>query len=355
LCIKWSVWSKCSISTVRELNPEHLTVEKQPIVWETERRQVIEEIQPVVYKETIVPTLIKETKPVYQKVVEGTTYQSEVMAPRTINISQNNTELNRAELSRAPVMQSTHSHIDLPVQYVERPATVHEEIRQEYVEEIQPIINVEKFRTEVIQKTQPLTDKEVRSVMVQERTLPREIMPEVVNRSVQFPTAMEYNTVRDLGSQNVVVEKAAIYNETERRQVIEEIQPVIYKETIVPTLIRETKPIYQRVIEPTTYVQQTLAPMPLSSSGYHVQPGTNAPFNAQTNPQFQQSLTNSGNTAFGPNAPFNAQTNPQFQQSLTNSGNTAFGQSGLNRSGVMEEKTTQTTSTTTANQPLPPL
>jgi len=47
------------------------TVENAPIVHETIIHKVIEEVQPVIYKEVDRPVLIKETLPIYEKIVEA--------------------------------------------------------------------------------------------------------------------------------------------------------------------------------------------------------------------------------------------------------------------------------------------
>jgi hypothetical protein len=318
------------VNTVRELNTQSIVVEKPAIYNEIDKLQIVEEIQPVIYKETVVPTLIRETKPVYQKVVEGTTYQSELLAPRTINVSQDNTQLNREAALNAPVLQSSNVHLDLPVQIIEKPAAIHEEIRREQVEEIQPIINVEKFKIEIIQKKQPLLDKEVRPVFVEQRTLASQILPEVVMRTVQAPMTREVSTVRELNTESVIVEKAAIINEVEKRQVIEEIQPIIYKETIVPTLIRETKPVYQKVVEATTYVHQTLPPMAFNQSRY---------YSANSNDGLNNSALNSGlnngsnNSGWNNNGLDNSGFNSGLNSGLNSDLNSGFNSNGLNNSG----------------------
>jgi hypothetical protein len=357
------------VSTVRELNTEAIVIEKPAIINEVEKRQIIEEIQTVIYKETVVPTLIRETKPVYQKVVEGTTYQSELLASKTINVSEDNTELNRTTASRAPLIESTNLHVDLPVQVIEKPAAIHEEIRREQVEEIQPVINIEKFKTEVIQKTQPLFDKEVRAVAVEQRTLASETLPEVIVPSVQVPVAREVSTVRELNTEAIIVEKPAIINEVEKRQVIEEIQPVIYKETVIPTLIRETKPVYQKVVEATTYVQETLPPMPLNQSRFYAPDSSNVPLTSvPTIPSvipIQQSalflekdvIRTTSSTSGAPFLPSIPLSNaPLYNNNLNaNIGLNNFGiNTGLRQPGLVEEKVVTTTSTTT-NSPYQPL
>jgi len=248
-------------STTRVLDTRAVVLEKPAIINEVEKRQVIEEIQPVIYKETIVPTVIQETKPMYQKVVEGAVYTQETMATRGVRSE----EEMRLEAQRNAYQPSTQvvapvkTQMMLPTQVVEKPVAVHEEIRKELIEEIQPVVQVEKLHTEVHQITAPLYDKEIKPVMIEKRTLNTEILPEVQVQGKGFRSVDDVSTTTMLPTSSVVVEKPAIFNEVERTQVIEEVQPVIYMETIVPTVIQETKPMYQKVVEGTVYTQETMA------------------------------------------------------------------------------------------------
>jgi hypothetical protein len=49
-------------STTNELPQTHKVYTKEPIVHEHVRKEVVEEIQPVIYKETIQPEIIKTTQ-----------------------------------------------------------------------------------------------------------------------------------------------------------------------------------------------------------------------------------------------------------------------------------------------------
>jgi len=157
----------------------------------------------------------------------------------------------------------------LPTQIVEKPVAVHENIRKETIEEVQPVINVEKLKTEVHQITAPLYDKEVKPVNIERRMLAQEILPEVLVEGRGVRAVEDHSTTRFLDTKSVLVEKAPIVTEVEKRQVIEEIQPVIYKETVVPTVIRETKPVYQKIVEGPVYSHQTLPAQSLQGSNYH--------------------------------------------------------------------------------------
>jgi len=172
------------------------------------------------------------------------------------------------QFERLNVGTKNYTQVVLPTKIIEKPAAIHEEIRREQVEEIQPIVNVEKIKTEVHQVTQPLIDREVRAVGVQERMLPTQVLPQINQPTVALRSAEDVSTVSYRQDTNLVVEKPAMYMETQKKQIIEEIQPVIYKETIVPTLIKETKPIYQTIVEGTTYVHEVLPAVQLKTSNW---------------------------------------------------------------------------------------
>jgi len=147
--------------------------------------------------------------------------------------------------------------VSLPVQHLERGAVIHEDIRNETVEEIQPIVNVEKYKTEIHQVTQPLIDREIRPIAFEQARLAPQVLPEVHIDSRSVPYASDHSTVQREAA-SMTVERPALFFETDRTQVIEEIQPVIYKETIVPHIIQETKPIYQKIVEGPVFVQETM-------------------------------------------------------------------------------------------------
>jgi len=254
------------LSTTRFLDTAKIVVEKPALVTEIEKMQIIEEIQPVIYKETIVPTVIQETKPIYQKVVEGTVFTQETLAAKEV---ANRSVIHEAYVPSNVVVAPVRESVMLPTQFVEKPTAVHEEIRRETIEEITPVVNVEKIKTEVHQITAPLFDKEIKPVLYEKKTLATEILPEVMIEGRGVRAVEDYSTTRYLDTKTTFVEKAAIINEVERTQIIEEIQPVVYKETIVPTVIRETKPVYQKIVEGTVYTHQTLAPRSLHETNFH--------------------------------------------------------------------------------------
>jgi hypothetical protein len=59
-------------------------VNKAPIVYETERRKILEEVQPIVYKQVVQPVIIRETKPIYEKIIEAPVIIREVREARFV-------------------------------------------------------------------------------------------------------------------------------------------------------------------------------------------------------------------------------------------------------------------------------
>lgn len=116
----------------------------------------------------------------FQKIVEGTVYSHETLASKSVR-SEEEMRLEAERNAYRPtteVIAPVRAEVMLPVQTVEKAAAVHETIHKELVEEIQPIVNVEKFQTEVHQVTQPLFDREVRPVLIEKKVMATEILPE---------------------------------------------------------------------------------------------------------------------------------------------------------------------------------
>jgi len=253
------------VSTTKYLDTTTVVVEKPAQFHEVERRQIIEEIQPVIYKETVVPSVIQETKPVYQKIVEGPVYTQQTLPAQGVATPS---VIAPAYVPDNTPRAAVNERVMLPTQVVEKPVAIHETIQKEVIEEIQPVVNVEKLKTEVHQITVPLFDKEVRAVDIQKRTLNTEVLPEVLVEGRGVRAIDDVSSVNYQATNTVVIEKPAQFIEVERTQIIEEIQPVIYKETVVPHVIKETKPVYQKIVEGPVYTQQTLPAQSLHGSGY---------------------------------------------------------------------------------------
>jgi len=94
-------------SSVEYAPMERDTITKPPVVIETIRKHIREEIQPVIYRETYEPHVIQETLPIYEKVVEQ---------PILSRVSQE--PIVQQVQSQPRATEFVHKHGD----YVQRPA-----------------------------------------------------------------------------------------------------------------------------------------------------------------------------------------------------------------------------------------
>lgn len=155
--------------------------------------------------------------------------------------------------------ESVRSVEVLPVEVIEKPVVIHESIRQEQVEEIQTVVRVEREKTEIRQITQPLVDKEVMPLQIEERVLPVEVLPVIVEKTVTVPEVVDHSTREFDSTRRQVVEKAPIIQETDKWRIIEEVQPVIYREIVVPHIIRTSRPSREVIVEAPIFAEQVLS------------------------------------------------------------------------------------------------
>jgi len=145
----------------------------------------------------------------------------------------------------------------------ERGPVVKEHIQPKEIEEIQPVIHREREKTEIIEVTKPIIEREVLPTTISEKTLPAETRPTIFHEeSEQFKQRYKHATEKYKASVEVaptereVIEKPPIVKEHVVRKVIEEIQPVIYREITEPHITREVKPIYEKVVDEPTLVEK---------------------------------------------------------------------------------------------------
>jgi hypothetical protein len=216
---------------------------KAPIVHETVHKKVIEEIQPVVHKETIAPHVIKETQPIRERRVEAPVLVKEDFDTKT----------DLEELKKSGVKVESYT----------QKAITEETVKPIQRTEIQPVIKLEREQTEVHEVIQPISQKEVLPTTIEERELPT-IEKEVKESQEDFKRQYEqlvqqYQSkveVQEVEQQRIV--NAPIVHETVHKTIVEEIQPVIHRETIVPHVVKERFTIHEKLVEAPKLVTQVL-------------------------------------------------------------------------------------------------
>jgi len=144
------------------------------------------------------------------------------------------------------------------VQVVEKNVVVHEHIHPVEKEEIQPVIYREREQMEVKQITQQLHETQIQPTLVQQRELAAEVRAPIIERGAPIQENTVFATTdRDVTMRSVQV-NAPIVNETIKRTVIEEVQPVLERDVFVPTIVQQTQPIYEKVVEAPHVYRETL-------------------------------------------------------------------------------------------------
>jgi hypothetical protein len=89
-----------------ELSAQKMRVQTAPVVIETEKKKIIEEVTPVVHREVVEPHLTKLTLPIYEKIVEGDVYVSEIRPAQVMAV----------ESFAAPIQTTQLVQQNVPVQ-----------------------------------------------------------------------------------------------------------------------------------------------------------------------------------------------------------------------------------------------
>jgi hypothetical protein len=143
------------------------------------------------------------------------------------------------------------------IQVVEKGVVVHEHIHALEKEEIQPVIHREREQLEVKQITQQLHETQIQPTLVQHRELAPEVRAPIVERGI-IEENVHFSTVdRDATMRSVQVNQP-ILEETVKKTVIEEIQPVLERDVFVPTIVQQTQNIYEKVVEAPTVYREVL-------------------------------------------------------------------------------------------------
>jgi len=144
----------------------------------------------------------------------------------------------------------------------EKPTIVRETILPEERIEIQPVVHRERDQLEVHEVVQPMKERDILPTKMVHATLPAETRAPLIENDVAFKTQYReastkfVPTTQTAAVRSETIQKAPIIEEHVNRKIVEEIQPVLYKETIVPVVVHETQPIYEKVVEAPTIVTE---------------------------------------------------------------------------------------------------
>lgn len=173
-----------------------------------------------------------------------------------------------------PISEQTQTRVvSAPVQTerVAKPTVVHEHIIPIQKEEIQPVIYREREQLDVKQVTERLHETKIQPTVIENRNLAPEVRADVVMRGAPITPNLVAPSSQIEQTRSSTVVHAPIVQETIKRTVIEEVQPVLEREVIAPTIIKEVKPIYEKIVEAPRVFRETLPVRELGVSGAQTQ------------------------------------------------------------------------------------
>jgi hypothetical protein len=230
----------------------------------------------------------------YQTGGLGTNYQSGGLGTSGLSSSYGSTGMTAPGIRTSGSLSGTWVQPAIVTEHIEKPVIVKEKILPQEKIEVQPIIHREREQLEVHEVIQPMHEKDIAPTLVKHATLPAQVRPDIRESDAQFQSKYKEATTRyipEIQTQPVAREffnKAPIVEEHISKKIVEEVQPVLYKETVTPVLIEETQPIYERVVEAPTIFEEIRQPVDL---GTKVQPLTGQMENLTLNQQpLQQPL-----------------------------------------------------------------
>lgn len=145
---------------------------------------------------------------------------------------------------------------------IQRPEVVQEFIKPVETEVVQPVVHRERVQTEVKQVTQPIYEKDVLPTTSETKVLPAQYTETVVpSAPIPAVTTLPSSTTIVGDTEKRVLYKEPVVQETIKHQLVEEVQPVIYREVEQHHVIQTEQPVYERVVEAPRVISEQRNPI----------------------------------------------------------------------------------------------
>eukprot|EP01117_Protostelium_nocturnum_P002569 TRINITY_DN1330_c0_g1_i2.p1 TRINITY_DN1330_c0_g1~~TRINITY_DN1330_c0_g1_i2.p1 ORF type:complete len:276 (+),score=79.22 TRINITY_DN1330_c0_g1_i2:151-978(+) len=145
-------------------------------------------------------------------------------------------------------------------QHIEKPMVIKDHIHEIQQEQIQPIIHRERQQFEVKQITQPLKQIEIQPTkIVQSNNLEPEYRQTMLQKGGLIAENEHFSSSKMAEGIEQTFVLAPLVNEKIQRTVIEEITQVLHKDVIAPTVINETLPIHEKLVDAPIYHQYEIS------------------------------------------------------------------------------------------------
>jgi hypothetical protein len=257
------------------------------------------EVEPVQSGPAPLATVSAPLKPVEPITADKLALAKQTLAPTTATTEAPlaTSSTSSTLILEEPIAQLTEEKLVIaePVnlETIEKDVVVHEHIHPIQKEEIQPVIFREREQLEIKQVTENLHETQVEPTLVEQRELAPLVKETVVEESAAIPENIAIPSVdRDVTLKSVQV-NAPLVNETIKKTIVTEVQPVLEKDLVVPVLIQETQPVYEKIIEAPVVIKEVTAVREI---------GSGQAFNMEkVNPFTQDAFVGKSTTQIPPN------------------------------------------------------
>jgi len=204
----------------------------------------------------------------WNKKANETEVQDEITRDEKIIVEQP-LKTERVEIVEAPVVEKVQTQVlSAPTTIEEVAPVVQEVVHPVELEEVQPLVHRDVKQTEVHQITQPILDTYTAPTIELNRELKAEVMPTIVADTTSFQKSYQAGLEKDSlmvdATRHETVIKPTLIDERVQRDIIEVIQPVIHRDTVAPTHIHTSAPVFEKIVEQPILVKETLAPVVMS-------------------------------------------------------------------------------------------
>jgi len=195
--------------------------------------------------------------------------EEQIIRDEKIVVAEQPLKTEKVEIIEAPIVEKTQTQVlSAPVTIEEVAPVVQEVVHPVELEEVQPLVHRDVKQTEVHQITQPILDTYTAPTIELNRELKAEVMPTVVADTTSFQKSYQAGLEKDSllvdATRHETVIKPTLVDERVQRDIIEVIQPVIHRDTVAPTHIHTSAPVFEKIIEQPVLVKETLAPVVMS-------------------------------------------------------------------------------------------
>lgn len=135
-------------------------------------------------------------------------------------------------------------------------ALAEEKVHHKEAVHVTPVVTRDVEKTEVRQVVQPVHETQVLPTQVHEKVLPEQRIEK--NMATPIPAQVLPTPKRvEVGTESHTVQHAAVVQERVHKKIIEDVQPIVYRDVIQEHHVNVQQPIHEHIVEPAVVTHCT--------------------------------------------------------------------------------------------------